>query len=255
MRIRLLGLCLRDLQGLLAIQLLLLLATVLLTPADAADVRVHLAWLLFLVPGWWLSACWTGRRASVAQQYAHAVITSVAVHGCLAGLVAWTGWGFSVYFLCFGLVFASAGAWRFRQLSQFRRGAAIRCRLGTTAARCRADAVGGCGLPGTEVERHRAVFAAATGHDRASIDAAERDRDDGVGSLRSDAAMEGATVALVALPGGRCNIASRHRRLVPLGSHSDCLCGAGQSVAHDSSARWRAVTALWRSPWPCWDRL
>lgn len=114
---RSLRLILQDLSGLLAIQFLLLALTFILTAGDRGDVRTQLAWLVFLIPGWYLAAAWTGSRACLATRYAHAVISSMAAHGCLVCLGYWTASGFGIYFLAFAIVTAVAAWSRARRLT------------------------------------------------------------------------------------------------------------------------------------------
>jgi hypothetical protein len=112
------SLLIKDLRGLLLTQFVLLLLTAALTGADAGDVRLQLVFFVFLLPGWLLAPAWTGRRAGVAQQYAHAVIGSVAAHGCLAGLCFLVGVGFTAYFVAFAILLAVGVLWRIRSFRQ-----------------------------------------------------------------------------------------------------------------------------------------
>lgn len=112
-----LQLLIRDLCGLLVIQSTLLAATLLLTDADQGDLRVQIAWLVFLIPGWLLSAAWTGNRASLTTRYLHAVISSIAAHGCLIFLGYAIGAGFDLYFVAFAALVLVTGWMRARQLA------------------------------------------------------------------------------------------------------------------------------------------
>ncbi len=87
-----------DLRGLFLVQGLLLACTCLFTPSDVGDLRVQLAWLAFLVPGWCFSAWWTGHRASLPVRYTHAVISATGIHGCVAGLGSLLHLGFQAYY-------------------------------------------------------------------------------------------------------------------------------------------------------------
>jgi hypothetical protein len=102
--VRSLRLIFQDLYGLFVVQSLLLAATFLLTASDRGDLRTQIAWLIFLIPGWFLASAWTGSRACLATRYMHAVISSMAAHGCLVCLGYWTGAGFDSYFVAFAVV-------------------------------------------------------------------------------------------------------------------------------------------------------
>ena len=106
---------LSELRGLLLVQSLLLALTWLLTPSDSGDLRVQLAWLVLLVPGWFFSASWTGRRASLPIRYAHAVISAIGIHGCVAGFGSLLQLGFRGYYVTFAAVtlVLLARRWRF----------------------------------------------------------------------------------------------------------------------------------------------
>lgn len=69
-----------------------------MTRVDAGDFLVQLAWLGFLVPGWCLSAAWTGGRSSLPTRYANAVIGAIGIHACIAALASFFHLGFTGYY-------------------------------------------------------------------------------------------------------------------------------------------------------------
>jgi hypothetical protein len=89
----------KDLQGLLAIQLVLLAMTIVFAAGDAGDLRFQIAYLLFLLPGWLLSPRWTGNRSGLVKQYFHALITSFLIHAWLVAVGVFLGLGFREYFI------------------------------------------------------------------------------------------------------------------------------------------------------------
>lgn len=102
---------LRDLGGLIAIQACLLFLTIVLTDADATDVRTQFAWSVFLLPGWIGAAFWTPKHAGLMRQYFAATVTSIAMHAWIAALGSWCNIGFNGYSIAFAvctLVIASA---------------------------------------------------------------------------------------------------------------------------------------------------
>ncbi|TWU08295.1 hypothetical protein Pla52n_08770 [Stieleria varia] len=99
----------RDLRPLLVMQTLLAVATVVLTwvfwngvtDGIAGDLRVQAVWAIFLVPGWLVSARWTGRRCSFLSRYFAAAVSSLGIHSTLGVIASSLGWRLATYQIVF----------------------------------------------------------------------------------------------------------------------------------------------------------
>ncbi|MCO8123785.1 hypothetical protein NHH03_18720 [Stieleria sp. TO1_6] len=104
----------RDLAALLALQCLLLIATLAIGPGNMADIRVQLAWTGFLLLGWTIAPRWIGNHTSWLRRYWAAALTSIAVHGWIVAVGGWIGISMNAYLMLWAaaIVMGMIDRWR-----------------------------------------------------------------------------------------------------------------------------------------------